>query len=97
MAGIYYIISNFIENNLEYSITVLDYLALLSYKTEICNLYIGYAGSGALSITTLSYNGPHLSPKFLTEAVRTYYPNLNRNLIGVQNRKRTIIYQWINL
>ena len=24
-------------------------------------------------------------------------PNLDRNLIGVENRKRTVIYQWINL
>ena len=38
--------------------------------------------------------GPHLLPKILnTEAVRVYKPNLDRNLIGVQNRKRTVIYQ----
>lgn len=42
--------------------------------------------------------GPHLLPKLLnTEAVRVYMPNIDRNLIGVQNRKRTVIYQWMNL
>jgi hypothetical protein len=98
MAGIYYIISNFIENNLENSIIVSDYLALQSYKTDMLILCYA-AGSSAISVTTLNYNGPHLLPKFLTaeHPVRIYYPNLNRNLIGVQNRKRIIIYQWINL
>lgn len=41
--------------------------------------------------------GPHLAPKFLTEPLRVYKPNLNRNLIGVDNRNRTVIYQWFNL
>ena len=41
--------------------------------------------------------GPHVSPKFLNEPVRIYKPNLNINLIGTENKKRTIIYQWINL
>jgi len=42
--------------------------------------------------------GPHIKPKWLTLPVRTYEnPNLYRNLIGQQNRKRSIIYQWINL
>ena len=29
--------------------------------------------------------------------VRIYKPNLDRNLIGIENKNRTIIYQWINL
>jgi hypothetical protein len=37
--------------------------------------------------------GPHLLPEFLAEPLRLYKPKLNRNLIGVQNRKRTVIYQ----
>jgi len=41
--------------------------------------------------------GPHLIPKFLTEPSRVYMPKLNRNLIGVENRNRTVIYQWFNL
>jgi len=43
--------------------------------------------------------GPHLFPEYLTQhwsgkdPVRIYKPNLNRNLIGIENRRRTIIYQ----
>lgn len=33
----------------------------------------------------------------MREPVRIYKPNLNRNLIGIENRGRTIIYQWFNL
>jgi hypothetical protein len=46
------------------------------------------------SFSTLFPFGPHLYPKILnTEPVHIYMPNLDRNLIGVQNRKRTVIYQ----
>lgn len=43
--------------------------------------------------------GPFISPNglYLSKPVRKYSPNLDRNLIGVENRKRTVIYQWINL
>ena len=41
--------------------------------------------------------GPFVKPKFLKEPVRVYYPKLNRNLIGTDNKKRVVIYQWINL
>ena len=42
--------------------------------------------------------GPHVKPHFLNEPVRLYLnPNLDRNLIGSQNKKRSIIYQWFNL
>jgi hypothetical protein len=41
--------------------------------------------------------GPFVKPFFLTEPVRVYYPKLNRNLIGTDNRKRVVIYQWSNL
>ncbi len=42
--------------------------------------------------------GPHLKPVFLVEPIRLYKnPNLERNLIGLQNKKRSIIYQWFNL
>jgi len=92
LAGIYYIISNFIENNLENNLIVSNHLVLQSYSTD---MWVSL--TGALSVKTVNHNGPHLLPKFLTEPVRIYSPNLNRNLIGVQNRKRTIIYQWMNL
>ena len=41
--------------------------------------------------------GPFVKPTFLKEPVRVYYPKLNRNLIGTENKKRVVIYQWINL
>ena len=41
--------------------------------------------------------GHHLVPKFLTEPLRVYTPNLNINLIGIENRNKTVIYQWVNL
>lgn len=41
--------------------------------------------------------GPCIKPIFLNEPVRFYYPKLNRNLIGTENRKRVVIYQWTNL
>ena len=50
-----------------------------------------------LSLMAIKPYGPHLFSEFLIEPVRIYKPNLNRNLIGIDNRGRTIIYQWINL
>ena len=44
-----------------------------------------------------SYLGPFVKPIFLNEPVRVYYPNLNKNLIGKDNKNRVVIYQWINL
>jgi group I intron endonuclease len=42
--------------------------------------------------------GPHIKPFYLKEPLRLYLnPNLDRNLIGQDNKKRSIIYQWINL
>jgi hypothetical protein len=46
-----------------------------------------------LSIIAIKPFGPHLLPEYLTKPVRVYKPNLNRNLIGVENRGRTLIYQ----
>lgn len=43
-------------------------------------------------------NGPHIKPQWLNSPVQVYdNPNLHRNLIGYDNKKRSIIYQWINL
>ena len=80
LAGIYLIISNYVEIN-----------ELLNMDLEILTL----------SIINLKPYGPHLLPKYLNEdidsassgPVRIYKPNLNRNLIGTENRGRTIIYQ----
>ena len=51
----------------------------------------------ALSIISIPPYGPHIEPKILNKPVRIYKPNLDRNLIGIENKNRTIIYQWINL
>ena len=50
-----------------------------------------------LVLLPLKPYGPHISPKILNVPVRIYKPNLDRNLIGIDNKNRTIIYQWINL
>ena len=41
--------------------------------------------------------GPFVKPIFLKEPVRVYYPKLNINLIGTENKNRVVIYQWVNL
>lgn len=42
--------------------------------------------------------GPHIKPLWLAETVRIYNnPNLVRNKIGSENKKRSIVYQWVNL
>lgn len=41
--------------------------------------------------------GPFVKPNFLKEPIRVYYPKLNKNQIGTDNRKKVVIYQWINL
>ena len=43
-------------------------------------------------------NGPHIKPIWLNSPIRIYEdPNRHKNLIGSNNKKRSIIYQWTNL
>jgi hypothetical protein len=43
-------------------------------------------------------NGPHRTPTWLGNPVRVYMnPNNSRNIIGSENKKHSIIYQWSNL
>lgn len=43
-------------------------------------------------------NGQHKKPMWLNNPVRVYNNlNFNRNLIGSENKKQSIIYQWTNL
>jgi hypothetical protein len=37
--------------------------------------------------------GPHVLPISLNKPIRLYKPNLDRNLIGIENKNRTLIYQ----
>lgn len=46
-----------------------------------------------LSLLPIKPFGPHILPEFLNKPVRIYKPKLDRNLIGIENRNRTIIYQ----
>nr|YP_010714071.1 GIY-YIG homing endonuclease [Fuscoporia gilva]WDD39634.1 GIY-YIG homing endonuclease [Fuscoporia gilva] len=42
--------------------------------------------------------GPHVKPQWLNSPKRIYdNPNYHRNLIGSENKKRSVIYQWVNL
>ena len=51
------------------------------------------------SLSTNSILGPYINiPElFSKNAIRIYKLKLNRNLIGIENRDRTVIYSWINL
>ena len=69
LAGIYLIISDYVEIN-----------------SLIINEII-------LSLIAIKPYGPHIFPEYLTQPVRFYKPNLDRNLIAVENRNRTEIYQ----
>ena len=43
-------------------------------------------------------NGPHMNPHWLNNPVRIYdNPNYHKNLIGSDNKKHSVIYQWFNL
>ncbi len=50
-----------------------------------------------LSAMCLFPLGPFVKPMFLNEPIRVYFPKLDRNLIGTENRKKLVIYQWTNL
>jgi hypothetical protein len=46
-----------------------------------------------LSLIAIKPYGPHIFPVYFSHPVRIYKPNLDRNLIAVENRNRTVIYQ----
>ena len=94
LAGIYEIISNFYvhENNFICFVIAPEYFII--EEIYLKNNFTSVISS--LVIVTPFY-GPHLLPIFLGQPSRIYTPNLNRNLIGLENRKRTVIYQWMNL
>ena len=64
-------------------------LEMTSYTSHTENLI--------LSAISLFPFGPFVKPIFLNEPVRVYYPKLDKNLIGTDNRNRVVIYQWTNL
>jgi len=46
-----------------------------------------------LSLIAIKPYGPHIFPVYFALPVRIYKPNLDRNLIAVENRNRSVIYQ----
>jgi group I intron endonuclease len=67
-------------------------LSIYDFSDSFCSNIIQ-----SLSIISIKPFGPHIDPEFLNKTVRIYKPNLDRNLIGIENKNRTIIYQWVNL
>ena len=67
-------------------------ISLLFINVESNSLFF-YIHSAGLSLLPIKPFGPHILPEFLNKPVRIYKPNLDRNLIGIENRNRTIIYQ----
>jgi heme/copper-type cytochrome/quinol oxidase subunit 1 len=86
MAGIIFLLSIYVF--------FVDHGAPMATEIVFCSSIIQ-----SLSPTLIkpAFAGPHILPKFLNNPIRVYKPNLNRNLIGIENKNRTIIYQWINL
>ena len=72
-----------------------NFLQLTLPSPEVWDLYSLVKFS---LLTTIPY-GPPINPTLfiLNNPVRIYKPKLDRNQIGVENRQRTVIYQWINL
>jgi group I intron endonuclease len=69
--------------------------------------FLGLAGMFELTSSTSEYShlitmslfpiGPFINPIFFKKPLRVYFPKLNRNLIGIENKNKVVIYQWINL
>ncbi len=81
LAGIFLIILNYVIDILNY-----NSFDLIDWTVVIC-----------VNNILLKPYGPHRLPIYLNNPIRIYKPNLDRNLIGTENRNRTLIYQWINL
>ena len=87
--------------NTEFKVTtILPFVVQRSGSKAKLNLKRGFCKNTFLS-KELKYNetfyGPHLKPVFLSKCCRIYHPATNKNIIGKENRNRTIIYQWFNL
>jgi len=88
------------------SIIIILFIILLSAYSDLIGLYLLIANVVPVSFPLKDRNnkfinfpnGPHIKSEWLTNPVRIYdNPNLNRNFIGSDNKKRSIIYQWLNL
>ena len=90
LAGIFKSFFMYVENSIYFNITNFSVLEL--EKGFIISSYLCL-----LVPVKIKPYGPHILPNLFKDPVRLYKPNLDRNLIGVENKNRTIIYQWLNL
>ena len=90
LAGIFKSFFMYVENSIYFNIT--NFSVLEVEKGFIISSYLCL-----LVPVKIKPYGPHILPNLFKDPVRLYKPNLDRNLIGVENKNRTIIYQWINL
>ena len=73
------------------------YIVYLRFERPERFHYNGCHSGRVLSKNNDTFYGPHLKPVFLSKCCKIYHPATNKNLIGKDNRNRTIIYQWFNL
>ncbi|KIN92629.1 hypothetical protein M404DRAFT_172884, partial [Pisolithus tinctorius Marx 270] len=72
-------------------------IIILSYYVISNSFSLNIFDCISVSVIFIKPFGPHILPEYFNKPVRVYKPNLDRNLIGIDNKNRTIIYQWINL
>ena len=110
LAGIQEILSNFYYSEYIYHYAALaaqaknyveaDFSFSICSESTTSHSFLRYAKTGPANnifYSSIIPMGPHLVPKFVAEPLRVYVHILNRNLIGLDNRNKTVIYQWFNL
>jgi group I intron endonuclease len=92
---------NKIRNTFKLTLILLTfcYLNSLEFNTLVENVLPLSISLKYRKIKNINFpKGPHKNPQWLNKPVRVYMnPNYNRNLIGFENKKHSIIYQWSNL
>jgi heme/copper-type cytochrome/quinol oxidase subunit 1 len=81
-----------IKFNYVFDIGVINLFNICLSDINFCNYIVLFS-----TVLPIKPCGPHILPKYLNNPVRVYKPNLDRNKIGIDNKNRTVIYQWINL
>ena len=69
----------------------------LSGMFELTSLHCSISENNIVLVSSFFPFGPFIKPLFLKEPIRLYYPKLDRNLIGIENKNKVVIYQWCNL
>ena len=84
-------------NNLYFVLSLSTLLGLLKLQYEITDISDAYVFFNTIFFafnTGFIYPiGPFIKPAFLQKPVRIYFPNLDKNKIGIENRMRCVIYQ----